>query len=471
MALRIIADSLTNAAEALLAFHQAGLDTRIDTGESKEDAAGWVVAQALGVGEVTSEGVVLALGPRLLPQPPMMVFDGSGLTPLVALVREVLSRSPARLALLTTGHPAKALSTMGGYALDGGLPVSLTERGRPASGPPPDPYLPSRLAEGGLRVWTLSWSELQRGPEATAAQFLAASAAEAQVIVADAADSRDLDLLAHVALGSPFPVMPAGTAGLAAAWARALARRVVRVGPPRLADALAPGTVASVLDAEGLPDPQRLRRLLPGHRPVLSLCGSVRPSALEQATHAAGSDGPLVLDASALLFDESPEDQLPRAWHDVLGHAQGRMATGRDVVLTSARSAEDRDRVLAWGRAAGLPETAIRERLCRALGRVVRHLTERTAPAGLILTGGETAAAVWQAMDWRQGFLEGAAEVGLPILRPRPGDLRVLIRAGGAGRAPDLGRAIDLLRRLDGLERHQGPMHARPSPRSDLPPG
>lgn len=438
--MRIVADDLTGAAEALLAFHQAGFGTLLDPQGMSDETRDSVVARTLDIRGAEDAQVARAFGQRTMPHPAFLGVDGLGGSPLGAFLREALARGPARMALLATAHPDRGWSTVGGYALRLGKPVGA------------DPHQPSALAIAGLRVWTLEWRELRRGPEAVASQFLSAAAAGAQVLVADAASHEDLALLAHVALGSPFPVLPVGTAGLAAAWAGAIARRR-HTGPGvRLADGVAPGSLASVLDATGLPDPRRVRRLLPSRKPVLVICGSDHPATLEQARRAAGKDGPLILDASALLFDGAPAGVRPTAWEDALNHARGLLATGQDVILATAGSAEDRERVLAWGRAAGLPGEAVQDRLQQALGLVVSQLVEAHALSGIVVMGSRTAGTVWRALGRSQAILEGAAEPWTPLLRLRPSGPRIVARGGSEGQTESLVRTLDLLRRLDGLD-------------------
>ncbi|MEB3204443.1 MAG: nucleotide-binding domain containing protein [Candidatus Sericytochromatia bacterium] len=440
MPVRIVADDLTGAAEALLAFHQAGFGTLFEPQGTAEEVRDLVVARTLDLRGAEAAEVARAFGQRLMPHPAFLAVDGLGGTPLGSFIREALARGPARMALLATAHPDRGWSTLGGYALRLGRPVGAA------------PHQPSALALAGLRVWTLEWRELRRGPEAVASQFLSAAAAGAQILVADAASPEDLALLAHVALGSPFPVLPVGTAGLAAAWAGALARRR-HMGPGvRLADGVAPGSVASVLDGTGLPDPRRVRRLLPSRRPVLAICGSDHAATLEQVQRAAGKEGPLVLDASALLFDDGPADLLPTAWQDALKHARGLLATGQDVILATAGSAEDRERVLAWGRAAGLPGETVQDRLQQALGHVVGHLVEAHALSGIVVMGSRTAGTVWRALGRSQALIEGAVEPWTPMLRLRPSGPRIVARGGSEGEPDSLARTLDLLRRLDGLD-------------------
>ncbi|MEB3237040.1 MAG: four-carbon acid sugar kinase family protein [Candidatus Sericytochromatia bacterium] len=453
MPIRIVADDLTGAAEALLAFHQVGFGTLLETTAGAEDGVDTVVARSLDLRDGDAGTVQAAFGQRVMPHPAFLAIDGLGGTPLPALLREALGRGPARLALLATAHPDRGWTTMGGYALRLGLPLGTDPRDpRPRSGPG-EPHLPTALAAAGLRVWTLEWRELRRGPEAIATQLLAAATAGAQVIVADAASHDDLDQLALVALGSPFPVLPVGTAGLAGAWARALGRRRGLAAGVRLAEGVAPASVASVLDASGLPDPRRIRRLLPGRRPVLAVCGSDHPATVAQATRAAGKAGPLLLDASALLFDEGSGEALPPAWQDAVNHARGLLATGQDVVMATAGSTEDRERVLAWGRAAGLPGETVEERLQQAVALVVRQLAEAHPLSGIVALGSRTAATAWRALPHRQAMIECAAEAGLPVLRLHPAGPRLVACRGSEGQPDTLVRTIDLLRRLDGLEK------------------
>jgi uncharacterized protein YgbK (DUF1537 family) len=88
----------------------------------------------------------------------------------------------------------------------------------------------------------------------------------------------------------------------------------------------------------------------------------------------------------------------------------------------------------------GIPPLVDRRRTAATLARVVAQILEEVTPVLLVLVGGETAVAVYQALKAEGIETTGAPEPGLALGHLRGGDkagLALLTKAGGFG-PPDL---------------------------------
>jgi uncharacterized protein YgbK (DUF1537 family) len=88
------------------------------------------------------------------------------------------------------------------------------------------------------------------------------------------------------------------------------------------------------------------------------------------------------------------------------------------------------------------------DQLIARLGAAAAELVRRVRPAGLVLTGGDTAAAVCAALHARLIQLEGETEPGIPWGRLLDGDLPGLVvvtKAGSFGGPKALLKALEFV--------------------------
>ncbi|MFI6522770.1 four-carbon acid sugar kinase family protein [Spirillospora sp. NPDC050679] len=215
---------------------------------------------------------------------------------------------------------------------------------------------------------------------------LAELVGHARYVVADAGGDRDLDEIV-AAVARPRQVLWVGSPGLAEALARRLApaQKPEQTPPPRL--------------------PRRAR--------VLTVVGSLHPASRGQA------------------------DRL------------GALNTGAMVPVTEERAAERTERELADRGTALLHGPADRTAtgsVPEALAAAVARLAERRAFDALVLTGGETARTVLDALAVSAVRLVGQPEPGVPLgVVERPWRFPVALKAGGFGDPGTLVRLNDLL--------------------------
>jgi uncharacterized protein YgbK (DUF1537 family) len=384
--LAILADDLTGAADAGGGFARAGLTTTLVFGGDPAHDA---------------EVLVRSTGSRGLP-----------VEEAVAVNREMAAGIPEhaltykKIDSMLRGHPCAEL----GAVLDGrnewralvapALPVQrrTTVGGYQRIGGSSRtvdlmatfgyrPDLPAKRID----LWTVQ----QGGDAVTRAIEMAGSG----LLVADAVTDADLAAIAHGVLTSGIRVV-AGTAGLALQLAVALSG-----------------------NREAGPAPA-LRSV-----PVLVVAASRHPATAAQVDALAAAAVAVGRPSQALLDGDEP-DHIP-----VVREMDGMLAAGRSVVLTTVGTEASR-RGGAF--------------VSAKLAEIVAGVAQRHEIGGLVLTGGDVAAAVLARLGAREIALGGEVRPAIPWGTVRSGllpDIPVVTKAGSFG---DPDALLDSLRFLRG---------------------
>jgi uncharacterized protein YgbK (DUF1537 family) len=286
-------------------------------------------------------------------------------------------------ALVVPAFPAQGRTTADGTQYVRGKPLEQTVfAGEVTSG---DLRIVFAQPHGGVRICYVALSDIRRGH---AHLCEALNQAGPCVFVADAETDVDLAALTRAALQCGIRLW-CGSAGLATALAGRL-----EVTPARSARAdLKQNTGA-----------------------VLAVAGSQHPATMRQID-AARELGMAVLQAPL----EFVQTDLPGAVTQLVESAAACLAQGDDVILTTT----------------GMPDSPLGKHwIAKRLGAVASQLLTRAAVAGLVLTGGDIAAAVCAALGAQVLELDGEVQPGIAIGRlfdgARPG-LTVVTKAGGFG--------------------------------------
>lgn len=236
---------------------------------------------------------------------------------------------------------------------------------------------------------------VRQGAEAIAAVARRAREQRRRYLVADAATDDDLDALAAAADACAPWLLPVGSAGLAGA----------------LAARLAPGGEAAA-------------PALPWRGPVLVLAGSRNPVTRSQVARLVEGGGWVRVELDPGAGASMLADLAER-----LGEA---LEGGADVAVLVAPSADPESRELA-----------------RRLGDLAMRTLTRARPAGVVVAGGDTLAALCAALGASVFLLDAEPLPGLPLSHLADGPYRglaVLSKAGGFGAPDALLRALARLR-------------------------
>lgn len=314
----------------------------------------------------------------------------------------------AELAVVAPAFPEAGRLTVGGYQLVNGVPVALSAYGRDPLAPVRDSYLPALLAASGEKTGHVGLSSVLDGWEAIARDLLRLQAEGVRLVAVDAARPEDLAAIAQAIHRLPFMILPAGSAGLAAALCRL-------------------GGGARLLGAPPGPQEPALVGKTP---PVLVVSGSANPTSLAQLAGLGAEVRRVSLDVRQLLLTD--EAELERLVRQVL---QGLFA-GLDVVLATTESDAQLRRDQALGAELGLTPFQLGHHLSRVLGRLVSRIVAQGEVTNLVLVGGETASSVCAELPGERLEIVGEVLPAVPCCQVVGSGLRVVTKSGGFG-APD----------------------------------
>ena len=413
----VLADDLTGAADCGVTCAGHGLETMLVFGDrgGESDAEALAVdanTRSLGADEAAAEtGRLLRAHLRseetLLYKKIDSTLRGNIGAELAATlaVRRALTRAGIQageriVAVLAPAFPATGRTTVNGRQLVDGMPIEesgLFASGELATGS--DLALMVRLA--GLQA-ALMELELVRGADETLRTAMKAAAQDADVLVCDAETEDDLRRIAEASMTLGRGTVWAGSGGLA------------RHLP--VAAGLARGTGSA----------KESRRVA---GPVLFVVGSGAIVSQRQVEMLGNESDTIVMKiaAEALLGGEQSS-----RWAAAVVELEGALGSGRDVAVMP-----DPDVRI---------DSAMGPALSAGLGMLVQSVADRVG--ALVVTGGETARAVFEAWGVNRLRLIGEVESGLPysVTEGWKRELPVLTKAGGFGGPQSLLRCRDFLR-------------------------
>ncbi len=297
-------------------------------------------------------------------------------------------------ALVAPAFPTVGRITVDGYHYVEGVLLSESAFARDPQWPAKESHLPTVLARQTKRsVRHLPLSVVEQGERSV---IRALSDEPAPIIAADATTQQHLRTLALALAHMEEKWLPCGSAGWAREWPQAL----------------------------GLAQPNRARFRWPlDGRPVLVVAGSRHPATARQLQRAAASCG-------LHLVCLSPGEEWARV---VEAEVILQLHRGHHVALTTAFSEHQRGK-----------EKVVAE----ALAKTAKETLRRSSVAGLVLTGGDIAWALCQALDADAVELFDEIEAGVPagVLRGGVADgLRIATKAGGFGDETAILRCIEFI--------------------------
>jgi D-threonate/D-erythronate kinase len=395
----IIADDLTGAADSAVQFRQAGFAAVVLARPSERQAVlrgAPVVSLSLNTRDA-SPAAVRRIWERQAPTIRRLARGAlvyhkidSTLRGHPALeVRLLLGHLGASAAVIAPAFPKLGRHTVDGVHRVHGVPLADTEYARTQTRVRMTSHLPELLAPGDdQRPVHLPWQVLDGGA-AVVARWLQGRLDElCQLITADAADERHLDILTQAVLPLAGRVLLVGSAG----WAERLALACKDLTTDVPAGPTGPG--------------------------VLGVVGSLNAVATRQVQVASQSGAMMVPFPSSMNYAVAGE--TARDWQ-ALAHA---LAAGRSAVLWS-HPGDLRAAHRSTGR-----------RVLRSLAASVRELLSTTPVSGLVVVGGDTAQAVFRALHASGLVLVGEVAPGVPHGRLLDGPfagLPVATKAGGFG--------------------------------------
>jgi len=415
--LGILADDLTGASDTGLQFAKGGRRTCVCLTWPTRSACDVLVLDVDSRNRSASEArdrVVSAT--RALRAAGAKKFykkiDSTGRGNLGAEIAGMLGESGASLALICPAFPQLGRTVNGGHLFVNGIPLDQTEFAR-------DPLWPATTAsleailrrESPLPITSIDLATVRRGPATVRTRLEAGAPLGARLVIADAETGLDLRALAEAARQLGDQVLPVGSAGLAEWLMGALTR-----------PAHAPRAVS-----------------LSGG-PILVVSGTTNRVGLVQLARLIDRGAGLVVIAAEAALDD-PDAAGAAVADDVVQH----LRNGACVALGLQHPRRPELDFVELAAVRGLEPGAATDRLVRALARAAERAVAAVTPAALVLTGGDTARAVCNALGTQALEVHREAAPGVPISLLQGGQwdgLPVVTKAGGFGTMDTLARLV-----------------------------
>jgi len=397
----IVADDLTGAADCGIAFAAQGFATLVTLGEAGgvDDADVLAIdadtrAQSPAAAARETARLVGRFGPSsgALFKKIDSTLRGHVGAEVAAALTAWRSATGSGLVVMTPAFPALGRTVHGGRLFVRGVPLENTDFG-PGSGRALPSDVPRLLADAGLRTTAIGLEVLRSEP-GHLRTALAARAEGCDALACDAETDDDLRALVVSARALERPLVWAGSAGLA--------RQLSEVMGSGRSHRRTPGAPV----AEG---------------PILFVVGS--PSDVARAQVAALASEPTVVGVTVSTRTQT--------WPEPEARLAAALASGKDAVVAIE--------------ARGPVDTGDDRPLATALGRFLAPHARRAG--ALVLTGGETARAVLEAIGVSKLWLVGEVEPGVPLsVADGPVRSAVITKAGAFGDRETLIRCQAALR-------------------------
>jgi len=318
----------------------------------------------------------------------------------------ILDALDVSLAVVCPAFPRNRRIIVGGHLLVGGIPVERTEMRRDPVAPVMESHVPTLIrGQSRRRVGHIPLTTVMRGTEAVKAETLREHEGGTEILIADAASEDDLRAIAEAASSLAETPLLCGSAGL----------------------------------AEEIP---QAFSLLPRRGGVLVLAGTVSAVTARQIDFLER-----MMQTKVVTIDSGEmfggEERRGKEVARIQSVAKGVLDDGRDVVVRWARSSQEAEEAKKLSISQN-PSLVV----LFTFGDIATVLVDKGLE-GLILTGGDTAMTVINALEVIGINVQGEVEAGVPAVTIAGGrwdGLRVVTKAGAFGDDLTLIRAVQYLR-------------------------
>lgn len=418
--LGILADDLTGATDSGLQFAKCGYRTCVCLAWPASPSCDVLVldTDSRGLSAAVARARTLEATRALGTERFFKKIDSTARGNIGVEIEAVLEAADFAQALICPAFPKLGRTVRDGQIFVHGTPLPQTEFAHDPTWPATTSSLEELLQrQATLPIGRLRLDEVRRGPATVRAILTEQRQRGLRLIVADAEYDLDLRCLAEAARQSAAPVLPVGSAGLAS-W---LIGGLGRQARPARAQLIGPG-------------------------PTLVIAGTVNRVGLGQVAR--------LTEQGAALVVLPPEAALgnPLAGTEpVATRLIERLRLGGCTALTLGdprRAPPNLDR-LAWSHGMSVADASTR--LLRGLAHATLRAVEAVQPSALVITGGETARAVTNALGSQALEVAREAAPGVPVCVLQGGrwdGLIIVTKAGGFGEPDTLVRVVRQLEEL-----------------------
>ncbi|MCC5895606.1 MAG: four-carbon acid sugar kinase family protein [Alkalibacterium sp.] len=125
--------------------------------------------------------------------------------------------------------------------------------------------------------------------------------------------------------------------------------------------------------------------------------------------------------------------------------------TGKDVILTAAKTKEDYRQTIAFGKSMGYSESQCSHYIQQILAKITREVLAQTHVSGLFLTGGATAISVMETLESTSVTIKEELSTGMVRSELNDGlfkGLSIITKAGAFGHEEDIVYALKKLKEV-----------------------
>ena len=408
----IVADDLTGSCDTGHSFATRGIPTSVlpTTAGTPEDTTVFVVNtdsryDREPVATEKVESIIESHSSEIVYKKVDSTLRGNVVVEVDAAIRAVDHLTDADkpvAAIVAPAAPSVGRTTEEGIHRVDGIPVAETEFGRNSRKGVSESHLPTLFETSQNIVDHIDRCTIERGPDAVASQ-LDALGERNRIVVCDANTCDHLNAIAMGATGAHTNCVFVGSAGLAEHI-------------PVSTDSTAVSASSSVsFETDG---------------GIFAIVGSTAPQTLA-ALDSIPDETIIPLDPETVL------DQANQLIYEISDRIVERLKRGENVVITAATDKSAVDRAHSVGSKLGLTTRTVEERVSAALASIADVTTKEHRPSGLILTGGDTAVAVLEAIEAESITLTGdEIAAGIPIGKINGGRMdgvTLITKAGGFG--------------------------------------
>ncbi len=179
-------------------------------------------------------------------------------------------------------------------------------------------------------------------------------------------------------------------------------------------------------------------------KPILTICGSTRSTSLNQIRKLVQEPTVRNLSLNTLKILNS-KIELDKEVERVAFSAAEFLDNGYDVAISSVSDINSFNNTITYGKKRGIPFDDIKQLVSETLSMIVSSILSLSEVSGLILTGGDTAQAVYSGIGTTSVELIGEFQPGIPLLK-LPMGIRSITKAGGFGTENTLIEAVNFLK-------------------------
>ena len=303
-------------------------------------------------------------------------------------------------------------TTLNGNVYVRGVLLAETDYANDPKNPVRESYIPAIISgQTDKKTGVISLNDLHAGREELSSKLYKTMKDDIQIIVIDAEDDEDLDLIASVVTGIKDRVMFAGCSGLA-------------------------GKIAALIE---------LRK---ENKSNVVIAGSVNKITLQQTEIAARSLSikPIDIEAEEIIAGKKDTEKKR-----ILKLAEKSISAGKDLIIRSASTPESVSRCMIKGRKLGLDDFMISDIVADFLGDLAGEIIRTKSLKGIVLTGGDTAIKTLNALNINGIIVKDEILHGIPfgyLHDDRYRDMIVVTKAGGFGGEDALLQILNFLRNV-----------------------